>query len=291
MRQTDLSPNHTAPSLKGMFNLGPLSSHRASQSKSSQSCRSKSRGRINSKTTRSIHGRRRQGGWSIVEFMIAGFLSMVVSGSAIGVLSNALGSNTKIMQRIQLSHNLRTSMQMMSRDVRRAGYSAGSMWCLANTACLPNVNINLPIDAGLPLLASIDIPGGIQISEDNSCFSFELDRNHDGTVSADEHGAYRRRTVSGVGVIETWLGAGAPDCSSSNTGWSAVTVPTQIDINSFQVDDDLSIEQQVSTDLLGNTTTQKIRRIRLQLQGRLVIDPDMTEQLQDVVDVRNDLLL
>lgn len=237
------------------------------------------------------YGFRSQGGWSIAEFMVAALLSIIVSGSAIMVLSNALASNARIMDRVQLSHELRTSMQMMTRDVRRAGYTAGSMWCLANTVCLPDVSINLPLDVDLPLLTNIELPAGIQINETNDCFRFELDRNHDGTVSASEHGAYRRRVVGGVGVLEVWLGNSAPDCTASSNDWSAITVASRIDINSFRVDDDLSVEQQVSVDLLGNTTNQKIRRIRLQLAGRLVEEPSLSEQLEDVIDVRNDILL
>lgn len=232
-----------------------------------------------------------QGGWTIPEFMVAALLSIIVSGSAVLVLSNALGSSDLIMQRVQLSHELRNSMQMMTRDVRRAGYTAGSMWCLANTVCLPNVSLDLPVDVALPLLGSIELPEAIQINETNDCFSFELDRDQDGTVSSDEHGAYRRGNVNGVGVLQVWLGNSAPDCAGNSTGWSAITQSSRIDISSFRVDDDLSIEQQVSVDLLGNATSQKIRRIRLQLTGTLVDEPGVSELLEHVVDVRNDILL
>jgi hypothetical protein len=238
-----------------------------------------------------LAGSRRQRGWSIAEFMVASLLSIIVSGSAVMVLSNALGSNALIMQRVQLTHELRNSMQMMSRDVRRAGYSAGAMWCLANTVCLPSASIDLPLDVGLPLLGTIDMPQAIQISEANDCFSFELDRNQDGTVSTNEHGAYRRRNAGGIGVMEVWMGASAPDCGSDSPDWAPITLASRIDISNFRVDDDLSIDQQVSVDILGNETNQQIRRIRLQLTGRLVDDPDVTEWLEHVVDVRNDILL
>lgn len=234
---------------------------------------------------------RHQRGFTIAEFMVAALLSIIVSGSAVLVLSNALGSNAIIMQRVQLSHELRNSMQMMSRDVRRAGYSAGAMWCLANTVCLPDASINLPLEVTLPSLGTIDMPQAIQINESNDCFRFELDRDQNGTVSADEHGAYRRRTVGGVGVLEVWMGNSVPDCTASTTAWSAITLASRIDISNFRVDDDLSIEQQVSVDLLGNATSQKIRRIRLQLTGRLVDEPAVSELLEHVVDVRNDILL
>ncbi len=232
-----------------------------------------------------------QRGWSVVELMVAAALSVIVSSSAVAMLSNTMASNSRIMHSSRLSHDLRASMQLMSRDVRRAGYTEGAMWCLAGNVCLPNANINLPVGSALPLVTTIQAPGGILINDDNDCFTFELDRNQDGSVTDDEHGAYRRSLNGGIGVMQMWTGSGAPDCSSASADWMDISYPRLVDITSFSVDDDLSVEQEVATDLLGNSVTQRVRRIRLQISGAVVNDAQIAEQLESVIDVRNDIML
>jgi hypothetical protein len=64
-----------------------------------------------------------------------------------------------------------------------------------------------------------------------------------------------------------------------------------IDISGFTVDDSGSFDEVVSSDLLGNSTTQRIRRIRLLLTGRLVRDGEVNETIETTVDVRNDILM
>lgn len=233
----------------------------------------------------------RQRGMSLVEVMVGLTLSMMVSGTAITVMGNTLGSGSQVIQSLHLSQDLRRSLQIMTRDVRRAGYTAGAMWCIGNTVCLPDATVNLPVDASLPLTGSFVMPSGITIDPANDCFSFELDRNHDGTVTAGEHGAYRRVSRFGVGVLEMWLGAGAPDCDSISGEWVAMTDLQVVDVTWFNVDDDLSYSEVVSVDLLGNTTSQRVRRIRLQVEGRLLAASSFTERIEDIIDVRNDELL
>ncbi|MEJ8567246.1 hypothetical protein [Elongatibacter sediminis] len=233
----------------------------------------------------------RQTGATLVEMLVASLLSIVVSSTAIVLISDGLGNNARILEDTRLSNEMRRTMQIMSRDVRRAGYTAAAMWCLANTVCLPDASINLPVDADLPLLGSFDLPAGIQIAESNDCFIFEVDRNRDGTISADEYGAYRSRTVNGARRMEAWTGSTVPDCAADDSAWIGLTSSQLVDIVNFRVDDDQSVQEVVATDLLGNTTNQRLRRVRLVLQGRLRNAPEFQQTLETTIDVRNDILL
>ena len=47
----------------------------------------------------------------------------------------------------------------------------------------------------------------------------------------------------------------------------------------------------MAVDLLGNTTSQRVRRIRVQMEGRLRRSPEVVAELASVIDVRNDILL
>ena len=219
-----------------------------------------------------------QKGMSLMEVLIAMSISLVVTASMIVLMSNSLGSTARIVNMTKLSDDLRTTMQMMTRDVRRSSYNANSMFCYANANCGTD---------GAATLA-----GDITINNSNDCFTFLLDRDHDGDSTENDAGGFRRVISSGVGVIEMWTGNAAPDCSvaAGTAGWVQITNPEIMDIFVFSVDDDLSYNEVVLDNSLGNILTAKVRKIRMNMRGRLVVDNTIVRRIEDVISVRNDLL-
>ncbi|NNL94562.1 MAG: hypothetical protein HKO64_02985 [Xanthomonadales bacterium] len=240
------------------------------------------------KAERRVHSRvsaNRQRGSSLMEVMISMGLSVVVSMSAVQLLGNTMGHSSKVIQSTQLSHALRASMHVITRDVRRAGYTANAMWCMANTVCVPDLTVDLPLGG------SFDMPGAIVIDDNDDCIIFQLDRNHDGTVSADEYGAYRRSVSGNVGILETWTGDSAPDCDAGHASWTPVTERELVDIVAFSLDTNDSFDEVVATDLLGNSTTQRVRRVHVSITGELINDDAVRLHIEDTIDVRNDIVL
>lgn len=219
-----------------------------------------------------------QKGMSLMEVLIAMSISLVVTASMIALMSNSLGSTARIVNMTKLSDDLRTTMQMMTRDVRRSSYNANSMFCYANTNCRSAVDAT--------------VAGDITINGGNDCFTFLLDRDHDGDSTENDAGGFRRVISSGVGVIEMWTGNAAPDCSvaAGTAGWVQITNPEIMDIFVFSVDDDLSYNEVVLDNSLGNILTAKVRKIRMNMRGRLVVDNTIVRRIEDVISVRNDLL-
>ena len=219
-----------------------------------------------------------QKGMSLMEVLIAMSISLVVTASMIVLMSNSLGSTARIVNMTKLSDDLRTTMQMMTRDVRRSSYNANSMFCYANTNCRSAVDAT--------------VAGDITINGGNDCFTFLLDRDHDGDSTENDAGGFRRVISSGVGVIEMWTGNAAPDCSvaAGTAGWVQITNPEIMDIFVFSVDDDLSYNEVVLDNSLGNILTAKVRKIRMNMRGRLVVDNTIVRRIEDVISVRNDLL-
>jgi hypothetical protein len=80
------------------------------------------------------------------------------------------------------------------------------------------------------------------------------------------------------------------DCSGSED-WVAITDPSNINITSFTVDDGLSYTEVVLQDIHGNVISQKVRKIRMNLQGQLVMDPTIVRRMEDVISVRNNVIL
>ena len=219
-----------------------------------------------------------QKGMSLMEVLIAMSISLIVTASMIALMANSLGSTARIIKMTKLSDDLRVTMQMMSRDVRRSSYNSNSMYCYANEDCGTD---------GATILA-----GDITINADEDCFTFLTDRDHDGDSTENEAGGFRLVPSGDVGVIEMWTGDASPDCAAAagSASWVQITNPDNINISAFSVDDDLSYTVVIFDDGI-DTLSQRIRKLRMNMEGRLVLDNSIVRQIEDVIAVRNDLLL
>jgi len=217
---------------------------------------------------------KRQAGFTLIEAMIGMALSMIVVTSMVGLMGNSLGSASRIIQMTQLSDELRNTMSMVSRDIRRANYNAAAYKCYANSQCGAD---------------STSSQGDIITIDSNNCLIFNMDRDQDGDGSDDGAGGFRLNDDSGVGYIEMWVGSASPSCSAGPGGdWVALTDSDFVDITTFHVDDDDSIEGSVEEG--GGTLHQQTRQIKLQIEGELLLDRDITRSVEDTIKVRNDRL-
>lgn len=219
---------------------------------------------------------RYQAGVTLIETMIGLALSLIVTASMVALMANSMGSATRIIQMSQLTDELRNTMSMMSRDIRRANFTANSIYCYGNSDC--------GIDGSATQSADITISGG------NDCFIFGLDRDWDGDASNDDAGAFRRVTDGAVGLIEMWVGGSSPDCAAASADWVAVTDPDFVDITAFTVSTAGSFEQTLATEG-GGTLTQRSRQVQMQVAGRLILDNTIIRSIEDTIKVRNDLFL
>jgi len=220
-----------------------------------------------------------QQGASLMEVLVAMSISLVVTASMVALMANSLGSTTRIIKMTKLSDDMRIALQMMTRDVRRSSYNANSMFCYANENCASD--------------GAVTLPGDITISNTGDCFTFLTDRDHDGDSTEDAAGGFRRVTTGGVGVIEMWTGDSSPNCAAAagSANWVQITNPDNMDIFAFTVDENLSYTVKILEDGFGNELSQKVRKIRMNMGGRLVMDNSIERRVEDVISVRNDLLL
>lgn len=219
----------------------------------------------------------RQAGFTLMEGVISMSISLVVTSAMVALMANSLGTTSRIVNMTKLSDDLRNTMQLMTRDVRRTSYNANAMLCYGNENCFTD--------------GSVTLPGDIAISNSNDCFTFLMDRDHDGDSTENDAGGFRRREDGGVGVIEMWTGGNVPDCAEDDASWVQVTNPNSMDITAFNVDDNLSFTAEIFDDGAGTVISQKVRKLRLNIQAELVADDNVTREIEDVISVRNDLLL
>ena len=249
--------------------------------------------------------RNKQQGASLMEVLIAMGISLVVTASMIALMANSLGTTTRIIKMTKLSDDMRIAMQMMTRDVRRGSYNGKSMYCYATDSCKENSTITLADSSTMKIASDINIEVDVN---GNTCFTFLTDRDKDGDSTnfssdptIDSAGGFRRAQVRQdpddnssdlVGVIEMWTGNATPDCgvAAGTGGWVQITNPMNMDIFDFTVDENLSYTQEIFNDGT-NTLSQKVRKIRMNMQGQLVADNTIVRRMEDVISVRNDLLL
>lgn len=224
--------------------------------------------------TRLANGPRRakSTGASLMELMVALALSAVVTTSMVVLMGNSMGSATRIIKMSQLSDELRNAMSMVSRDIRRANYSANSLYCYSNSDC------------GVDGWAN-QTPATIEAN----CVIFNLDRDQDGDATTDDAGGFRRVLDNGVGVIEMWVGGSSPACNDASGGdWIPVSDPDLVNVTAF----DFTLNDITGSVVDGNgaTVTQHTREIAIIIAGELVMDRTITRSIEDSITVRNDFL-
>jgi Tfp pilus assembly protein PilW len=242
---------------------------------------------------------RYQSGASMMEVLVAMSISLVVTAAMIALMSNSLGTTARIVKMTKLADDLRITMQMMTRDLRRSSYNASSVYCYGNDACAfpENALDTKTVDEtlGFVLAGSVDYT-----DQDNDgvpdCFTFRMDRDHDGNATENDAGGFRRVVddATGFNVIEMWTGDAAGSCADAAgaAGWVQITDPEVVEVTDFSIDDTRSYTEVIQTDGAGvPTRSLLVRKVEVTLEARLILDPQIQRQIVDVISVRNDVLV
>jgi len=205
------------------------------------------------------------------------------------LMSNSLGSATRIIQMSQLTDELRNTMSMLTRDVRRANYNPYALYCYSNSDC--------GVDDTTFKVNFIDDLDNVAW-QGNNCLRYFLERevNADGTPGDVGGGGFRRRITDGVGSIEMWTGTAAPPEDCTGDDWIPVTDPGLVDITAFEVHEDNddpdvnSFSEKLYRSDGTEMLTLRVRQVRIEIQGELILDNSITRRIEDVVKVRNDFI-
>ena len=187
------------------------------------------------------------------------------------VMANTLGTGSQTIQMSRLNQEMRTAMQIMSREVRRANYHANFLNCFGNVACRTDLGIT-----GVVKEISITNSG------DADCFWFWYDRPQTGTqtaVTAETVAAFRHVTDGGVGKLQmTTTRTTAPQCgaSASDTQWIDITDTDIVDVQTFNITDTNSFSETIN----GAGDTQLVERLTISITGRVVQDNSVASWLQ-----------
>lgn len=208
--------------------------------------------------------RGRQAGLTLVELMVGITVGLFVVAGASLVITTQLGENRRMLLETQLQQDLRASMDIITRELRRAGY-----WDLARSSLwqpgAPTVSVN-PLTAVDPDVSTqprvtfyfARSPG------DRGPFGFRLDN----------------------GRVQAIVGG----------SWQELTDPRVLRVTRFDVTPVSTDVAQVPCpkDCAGGGTacwpTVVSRRYEIAIEAQSRSDPNVRRSLSSVVQLRNDWL-
>lgn len=209
---------------------------------------------------------RAQQGLTLLEMLIALAISLVVSLSMIGLMANTMGAGSETLRMTRLTHEMRTAMQLMTRDLRRANYHIDANLCYGNIACNPDSS---KIKAIVPLTAN--------------CFQFYYDREGDDDLDI---GKFQRYARSGVNVMQMTASDTATNACGADWGTALdITDPDIINVTAFTISNADSY-----TETISESDTQQVSKIRLTMTAALRNQAQgfpVTRTIEDLVFVRN----
>jgi prepilin peptidase dependent protein B len=211
-------------------------------------------------------------GFTLVELMVALVVNALIFIFLIAIFTNNLSHYNTILSTNKLNQQLEEIMQIMTSDIRRAGY-----WANANSNVATGNNTNPFQNTG----TGTDIAVG---GASNSCITFSYDHNSDGVIAAisslsdDERYGYR---LSGTNIQTRPWGA-STSCTAPATAWenmndASITITTL----TFTIN---------SSTLTTGPGAQGIteRSVDIILTGQLTSNSAITKTMTQHVRINND---
>jgi prepilin-type N-terminal cleavage/methylation domain-containing protein len=231
----------------------------------------------------------RMGGFSLIELMVAMVAGLVVSGAILAFAMASMKSNADYLVSTRLTQDLRSTLDLVTRELRRSGYDENSLGYVSTATR----------SGFAPLLLGDETASG---SKTFRCVVFAYDRAGGSVVGVGpepgngEVRAFRHATTDkGVGVVEyavsstgvtpTCGGAG-PDydtypatCNAS--GWCALSDPTRVDITDFSIKDR-------RTGVPASAPVVQIRELDISMTGEALGVSEISRTFASTVRVRSD---
>jgi len=221
-----------------------------------------------------IQSRSSMAGFSLIELMIAIVAGLIVIGAVLAFTVSTIRAYSDNIRSTRLTQDLRTSMNVVVRELRRAGFDSTSVSRVLSDSNPSNFNSLVVIGTG-----------------NSRCVSYQYDRGVGGWGGAPA--ATERRAIRlNAGVIQVNPTDATAACGGG--GWVNVSDPAIVQITKFTPEikyspfcADFSNRVDPAT---GNIVYQKatgsVRNISLCMQGRLRLDNSVVRHVANTTRVR-----
>lgn len=182
-----------------------------------------------------LHPSRLQQGASLIELLIGVAVGLFVAAGALTMFMSAFSSSTQNLGMTHLDQQLRAAMDVMTRNMRRAGYNGATP---GTESDLHNYGPSNPFQTNNNQMTL----GGTCNTTTNpgecTCITFTYDGNADGAVTTGSGtiDLYGFRYDSANQAIEMRKGTSAPpSCTDAGNLWEDITDPSvAVDSLTFQ---------------------------------------------------------
>lgn len=200
-----------------------------------------------------------QRGLSLIELMISLSVGLFLLGGLLTFLLNNTKSNADTAKAVRLSQELRSTMDLMAGDIRRAGFWGNAQLGIGST---PVAN-----------------PFGAINTSTAGCILYSYDQNLDGVLNSNAPDERFGFLLDG-GAVKMRSGSVSYSCAAS-AEWQALT-----DANSVTI---TALTFTATSTAAVNNTRVTVRNITITLTGQSKSDASVVQTLTETVRVRNDL--
>lgn len=231
--------------------------------------------------------RKPQHGLSLVELMVGMAIGLFIVAAGVLGVTTSLQENRQLLLEARLQQDLRATMDLITRDVRRAGYWGTPASGIPTPAAAATANPHAAITAGTPptrptiVLSTAPATNTATTAADS--LTYRWDADEDGTLDSNETYAFRLSD----GKIQLSIGGGT---------WQDVTDSGTMVVTAFSVTPTLTwLPLYDKCNNACNPTTQScpemvMRTLAIAISARS-LDSTVQRTLRSNVRVRNDQLV
>jgi prepilin-type N-terminal cleavage/methylation domain-containing protein len=238
------------------------------------------------KTIHQVKAIRSSRGFSLVELMVAMVAGLVVIAAVVVFTVATAQSSTTNIRSMRVMQNLRSSLSLIEREIRRSGYNQSA---LSYAGKCSNASSSTTCSIGVFNQLVVAAASCLIVSYDNAANTTK------GAIDAGEYHAFRLvQNAAGIGVIQANLtSATVPDCTDpvGDVAWPDVSDPNVVDVTALNftrsTTDGGCVEQPTTSLWLV------VQDVLVEMTGRWV-DPATkvvtSRSLQESVRVKNDVV-
>lgn len=198
----------------------------------------------------------RQRGETLIGLLVGLVVGLIVLGGASLIYLNAARANSTTLQLSRTNQELKAIMDVMVRDIRRAGRSAAAINCIGGVSCTDSF-----------------VGGSEDWSVAASQIDFTYDLNANGSQDSDECHGFRRVEESGIGRIEM-----KSNCTPT---WQALSSPDSTHISNFALTSETRCQAAGSRQLA-------VRKVRIYLEAQ---SGGVTRRMCQTIRLKNDAVV
>ena len=223
-------------------------------------------------------------GIGLLEMLVTITLGLFLVGATAGLLAGQLAEHRRVLLDTRVTQELRAVVDLITRDLRRAGYWGHAVEASANPAAAP-AN---PYDGLHPVAATPDSRLG---------YAYSRDASEDDAVAGNERFGLR---LNSANRTADWRMSGAGITPIDTDTWQALTDPallriTRVSVSSSEDSLDLSERCARSDCPPGSSATCPprllLRVVDIEVEGVASADPALRRRLGARVTLRNPALV